>query len=299
MELDFAALNAFVAVARAGGFRAAAKIDGRSASALSDAVRRLEEQLGMRLLHRTTRKTAATEAGARLLEQLEPAFGEVQRALDVLAEYRGRPAGTLTLNVPLSAVRSALMGIVPGFLAAYPDIKLDLRVDERFLDVVAEGCDAGIRYEERLEQDMIAVRIGPRQQRFAAAASPAYLDRCGRPHVPADLLSHACLRGRFSGGSMPAWEFEKDGQTLFVDPAGQLEVTVGGAVDLLVRTAADGGGIVYLFEDWLRPLLDDGTLEPVLEDWWPTFTGPYLYYPGRRLVPPPLRAFLDYLKAGV
>ena len=296
MEPDYAALSAFVAVARAGGFRSAARIDGRSASVLSDGVRRLEEQLGMRLLHRTTRKTAPTEAGKKLLEQLEPAFGAVHHALDTLSDDRDRPAGTLTLNVPLSGVRSALMDIVPGFLAAYPDIKLDLRVNERFLDVVGEGCDAGIRYEERLEQDMIAVPIGPRQQRFAAAASPAYLDQHGRPETPDDLLSHKCLRGRFSSGSMPPWEFERDGQTLFVDPTGPLEVTVGAAVDLLVRTAADGGGIVYLFEDWLRPLLDDGSLEPVLEDWWPSFSGPYLYYPGRRLVPPPLRAFLDYLK---
>ena len=299
MQPDYAALNAFVAVARAGGFRSAARLDGRSASVLSDAVRRLEEQLGMRLLHRTTRKTAPTEAGARLLEQLEPALGAVHQALDTLSDYRGRPAGTLTLNVPLSGVRSALMGIVPGFLAAYPDIKLDLRVNERFLDVVGEGCDAGIRYQERLEQDMIAVRIGPRQQRFAAAASRGYLDQHGRPESPDDLLSHKCLRGRFSSGSLPPWEFERDGQTLFVDPTGPLEVTVGGAVDLLVHTAAQGGGIVYLFEDWLRPLLDEGTLEPVLEDWWPTFSGPYLYYPGRRLVPPPLRAFLDYLKTQI
>lgn len=299
MKPDYAAINAFVAVARAGGFRPAARLDGRSASVLSDAVRRLEEQLGVRLLHRTTRKTAPTEAGKRLLEEIEPALGAVHQALDILSDYQGRPRGTLKLNVPLSGVRSALMKIVPGFLAAYPDIKLDLRVTERFLDVVGEGCDAGIRYEERLEQDMIAVPIGPRQQRFAAAASPGYLDLRGRPGTPDDLLAHQCLCGRFSSGSLPPWEFERDGKTLFVEPTGPLEVTVGGAIDLLVHTAVEGGGIVYLFEDWLRPLIDEGKLEPVLEEWWPSFSGPYLYYPGRRLVPPTLRAFLDYLKTEV
>ncbi len=299
MNPDYSAINAFVAVARAGGFRPAARLDGRSASVLSDAVRRLEDQLGVRLLHRTTRKTAPTEAGKRLIEEIEPALGAVQQALDILSDYQGRPRGTLKLNVPLSGVRSALMKIVPGFLAAYPDIKLDLRVTERFLDVVGEGCDAGIRYEERLEQDMIAVPIGPRQQSFAAAASPGYLDLHGRPETPDDLLAHQCLCGRFSSGSLPPWEFERDGKTLFVEPTGPLEVTVGGAVDLLVHTAVEGGGIVYLFEDWLRPLIDEGKLEPVLEEWWPSFSGPYLYYPGRRLVPPTLRAFLDYLKTEV
>ncbi|MXP29045.1 LysR family transcriptional regulator [Porphyrobacter algicida] len=296
MRANYSDLAAFAAVVRAGGFRAAAVSGQQSASVLSDAVKRLEESVGMRLLNRTTRKVATTEAGRRLFERLDPALGEVSAALDVLEDMRGRPAGKLTLNVPLSVVRSALMDIVPEFLASHPDITLDLNIDESFVDVVAAGCDAGIRYEERLEQDMIAIPIGPRRQRFAAAASPSYLDRKGLPQVPADLLRHSCLRGRFASGSMPTWEFEKDGQTLFVDPDGPMIVTIGAGIELVVQTAVAGGGIVYLFEDWLQPLFKSGELEPVLADWWPEFSGPFLYYPGRRLVPPPLRAFIDFVR---
>src|SRR5262249_34881078 len=148
---------------------------------LSEAVRRLETQLGVRLLHRTTRSVALTEAGQRLLEQLEPALNEVQNALDVVNGFRSRPAGTLRLNVPISAVRLVLPAIVPAFLAAYPDIQLEVMAEDGFVDLLAVGCDAGIRYDERLEKDMVAVPIGPRVQRFAAAASSAYLDRHGRP----------------------------------------------------------------------------------------------------------------------
>ncbi len=157
--------------------------------------------------------------------------------------------------------------------------------------------NAGIRYDERLEQDMIAVPIGPREQRFAAAASPAYLARCGRPEHPRDLLGHACMRGRFASGAMMQWEFERDGETVLVDPAGPLLVRVGGATDLAVDAAVAGTGIVYLFEDWLRPYFASGALEPILEPWWLRFSGPFLYYPSRRLVPAPLRAFVDFLKA--
>lgn len=163
--------------------------------------------------------------------------------------------------------------------------------------MLAAGCDAGIRYDERLEQDMIAVPIGPRFQRFATAASPAYLDARGRPEHPRDLLKHACLRGRFPSGAMPLWEYERHGETVSVDPTGPLIVRVGGAMDLTVQAAIDGLGIVYLFEDWLQPYLDSGALEPVLEPWWQSFTGPFLYYPGRRYLPSPLRAFIDFINA--
>jgi DNA-binding transcriptional LysR family regulator len=144
---------------------------------------------------------------------------------------------------------------------------------------------------------MIAVPIGPRIQRFATAASPAYLDRHGRPEHPRDLLSHACLRGRFSSGAMPPWEFECDGEVVRVDPSGPLLVQIGAATDLAVEAAIAGTGIVYLFDGWLRPHLDSGALEPVLEPWWQQFSGPFLYYPGRRLVPAPLRAFVDFIKS--
>lgn len=297
MAADLGDLTAFVAVARAGGFRDAARASNGSASSFSEAVRRLEARLGVRLLNRTTRSVAPTEAGARLLDRLGPALGEVEAALDVVNGFRDRPAGTLRLNVPVSAARLVLPRIVPAFLAAYPDITLEVIAEDSFVDMLASGCDAGIRYGERLEQDMIAVPIGPAEQRFATAASPAYLDRCGRPEHPRDLLGHTCLRGRFSSGAMTSWEFERDGEIVRVEPSGPLIVRAGAAIDLAVEAAIAGSGVIQLFEDWLRPHLDNGALEPVLESWWERFPGPFLYYPGRRHLPAPLRAFVDFVKA--
>ena len=222
MKFDLADLDAFAAVARAKGFRDGARASGGSASGLSEAVRRLETKLGVRLLNRTTRSVVPTEAGARLLERLGPALAEVEAALDVVNRFRDRPAGTLKLNVPVSAARLVLPAIVPAFLAAYPDISMEVIVEESFVDVLAAGCDAGIRYGERLEQDMIAVPIGPRQQRFAVGAAPAYLDQHGRPKHPRDLLTHRYLRGRFPSGATPTWEFERDGEVVKVEPTGPL-----------------------------------------------------------------------------
>jgi DNA-binding transcriptional LysR family regulator len=297
MDFDLSDLNAFLAVARAKGFRDGARMSGASASGLSEAVRRLETLLGVRLLHRTTRSVVPTEAGQRLLERLGPALDEVQAAVDVVNGFRSRPAGTLRLNVPVSAARLTLPTIVPAFLAAYPEIRVEVTADDSFVDVLAAGCDAGIRYDERLEKDMIAVPIGPRVQRFAAAASPAYLDRFGRPQHPRELLNHACLRGRFASGAMASWEFERDGEVVKIEPSGPLLVQVGAATDLAVEAAIAGSGVINLFEDWLRPHLDGGALEPVLEPWWQRFSGPFLYYPGRRLLPAPLRAFVDFIKS--
>jgi len=246
MAADLSDLTAFLAVARAGGFRDGARASGGSASSLSEAVRRLEVRLGVRLLNRTTRSVAPTEAGARLLERLGPALGEVEAALDVVNGFRDRPAGTLRLNVPVSAARLVLPTVVPPFLAAFPDILLDVVVEDGFVDVLAAGCDAGIRYDERLEQDMIAVPIGPREQRFATAASPAYLHRHGRPNHFRELLDHACLRGRFASGAMTAWEFERNGEIVRVEPSGPLTVRVGAATDLAVDAALAGIGIIHL-----------------------------------------------------
>jgi DNA-binding transcriptional LysR family regulator len=297
MKIDLNDLAALAAVARAGGFREAARTLNTSASALSEAVRRLEDRLGVRLLNRTTRSVAPTESGAALIVRLGPALSELEAAVDAVKELEGRPAGTLRLNVPISAARLVLPAIVPRFLAAYPAIKLDIVVDDSFVDLLQEGCDAGIRYDESLAQDMIAVPIGPRVQRLATAASTAYLERRGRPAHPHDLMQHDCLLGRFPSGSMPAWQFEKDGKVVRVEPTGPMTVRIGAAVDLAVDVAIAGSGIIYLFEDWLRPHFASGALEPVLEPWWQPFSGPFLYYPGRRLVPAPLRAFIDFIKA--
>lgn len=273
MKVGLGDLNAFVAVARARGFRDGARMSGTSASGLSEAVRRLEAQLGVRLLHRTTRSVMPTEAGERLLERLGPALTEVEAALDVASGFRDKPAGTLRLNVPVSAARLVLPAIVPPFLAAYPEIRVEVIAEDSFVDVLAAGCDAGIRYDERLEQDMIAVPIGPRVQRFATAAAPAYLDRHGRPEHPRELLGHACLRSRFTSGTMAPWEFECDGEVVRVDPTAPLIVRAGAATDLAIDAAIAGTGIVYLFEGWLHPHLDRGALEPVLEPWWQPFSG--------------------------
>jgi DNA-binding transcriptional LysR family regulator len=293
-ELDD--LSAFVAVVRAKGFRDAGRASGASASSVSEKVRRLEAKLGVRLLNRTTRSVAPTEAGLRLFERLVPALGEVDAALDVVNAFRDRPAGTLRLNVPASVARLVLPPIVAGFLKSYPEVRLEVTVEDSFVDVLAAGADAGIRYDERLEQDMIAVPIGPRTQRFATAAAPAYLDARGRPNHPRDLLDHACLTGRFASGVVPTWEFERGAEVVRIDPIGPLVVRLGAAVDLAIEAAVAGLGIVHLFEGWLSPHLARGALEPVLEPWWQAFSGPFLYYPGRRHLPAPLRAFVDYIK---
>lgn len=299
MKTDFSELKAFVAVARSGGFRDAARATGQSASWLSSAVRRLEEQLSVRLFNRTTRSVVLTEAGTRLFERLSPALLEVEASLDVVNGFRNNPAGVLRLHVPVSAGRLILSKLIPRFLAAYPDIRLEIIAEDRFTDILAAGCDAGIRYDERLAQDMIAIPIGPPVQRFATAASTSYLNKAGRPQHPQELLEHSCIRSRFSSGSLTPWLFEHDGKVFSMNPEGPLIVQAGGIMDLAVDAAIAGCGVVHLFEEWLEPHFAAGKLEPILEPWWHSFAGPYLYYPGRRFVPTPLRAFIDFVKSDV
>lgn len=293
-ESDLADLDAFTAVARHRGFRHAAKLRGVSASTLSEAVRRLEARLGVRLLNRTTRSVTPTEAGARLLERLVPALGEVGAALDAVNSFRDSPTGTLRLNVPSIVARVVLPPLVEGFLKVHPGITVEVVAEDSFVDVLAAGFDAGVRYDERLEQDMIAVPIGPRVQRFVAAAAPAYLAARGRPDHPRDLLGHACIRHRFSSGVALPWEFERDGEVVRISPTGPL---IANTLELELGAAAAGLGVIYSFEETLAPALADGTLEPVLPDWWQSFSGPFLYYAGRRLMPAPLRSFVDFIKA--
>ncbi|MFT4052903.1 MAG: LysR family transcriptional regulator [Novosphingobium sp.] len=293
-ELDD--LSAFVTVARAGGFREAARVSGLSASGLSEALRRLETRLGVRLLHRTTRSISTTEAGRRLFERLSPALTEIDAAIDAVHIEKDLPAGTLRLNVPANVAKTVLPGILPTFLKAHPQIRVEVTVEDSFVDILASGADAGIRYEEKLEQDMIAVPIGPRSQRIITVAAPAYLAARGRPQHPRDLLDHACLRLRFSSGARATWEFEKDEEVLRIDPPGPLLVQPGSASDLLLEAAKAGLGIIRLFEDWLAPGLQSGALERILADWDEPFSGPMLYFSGRRQLPPPLRAFIDFIR---
>ncbi|NUP10704.1 MAG: LysR family transcriptional regulator [Polyangiaceae bacterium] len=296
MTINLDDVRVFAAVARAGGFRVASRATRRSASSASEAVRRLESEVGVRLLHRTTRTVAPTEAGARLLDRLGPALAEIESALDVVKSSRDQPAGTVRLNVPTIVARVVLPRIVPAFLAAYPDIRVEVTADDDVVDVLRAGCDAGIRYQETLEKDMIAIPIGPREQCYALAASPAYLERYGRPSHPRKLLDHACLRIRFSNGALIPWEFEREGEVVKVEPTGPLVATLGNAADLLVATAVASGGIVYLFEDWLQPHFESGALKPILQRWWLRFSGPFLYYPSRRHMPAALRAFVDFVR---
>ncbi|WP_434585355.1 LysR family transcriptional regulator [Klebsiella sp. R390] len=289
-------LRAFSMVATSGGFREAARHMAVSASGLSDAVRRLESRLGVRLLHRNTRNILLTDQGQHLLERIAPLIAELDIALAMTMSGGNQPAGTLRLNVPVNTARLWLPKILPAFLQRYPAINVEIIAQTDAVELFAMNCDAGIRYGELLEQDMIAVPVGPRVQRFATAASPDYLARYGRPTHPSELLEHVCIRSRFAKGRLEPWVYEQAGESVTVDPPGGIIVSAGTASDLAVASALSGLGVIYLFEEWLEPYLSSQQLEPVLQPWWQPFPGPYLYYSGRKHVPPALRAFIDFVK---
>ncbi len=293
-DLPLGDLDAFAAIARERSFRAAARKRGVSASSLSESLRRLEERLGVRLLNRTTRSVTPTEAGQRLLERLAPALGEVASALGQLDSFRDSPSGTLRLNVPTIAARLFLPEMANRFLNLYPGITLEIVGEDTFIDVLAAGYDAGIRYDERLERDMIAVPIGPRRQRYITAAAPGYLARRGTPQHPAELIDHDCIRHRFLSGAPLPWEFERDGETLLVTPRGPV---VSNVIEMEVGAATSGLGVIRTFEELLTPAIKAGALVPILEDWVTEFSGPFLYYASRRHMPSTLRAFVDFVKA--
>lgn len=296
-HIDLADATVFLEVVRAGGFRQAARALNKSSSGLSAAVRRLERRLDTRLLHRTTRSVTPTERGRALIERLGPALAEADAALQEARGTSEAPAGALRLNVPVSVAKLILPRIVAGFLAAHPGIRLEVVAESTLVDVLAAEFDAGVRYDDRLPKDMVAVPIGPRRQRFATVAAPAYLARAGRPRHPADLARHACLPDRTANGNIPTWEFERGGERIIVAPDGPLITGRGATAELAVSAAVAGIGVLHIFEDWVRPQIDTGALVPILEDWWQDFSGPYLYFSGGRLMPPPLRAFIDFVKA--
>lgn len=293
---ELADLKAFAAVAQSGGFREAARLLQLSPSGLSDAVRRLESHLGVRLLHRTTRSVSPTEQGSQLLERIAPAFAELETALQRVVSSRDKPAGHLRLNVPVNAARLFLAPLLTRFLQRYPDISVEVIAETGVVDILAAGCDAGIRYDDRLEQDTIAIPIGPREQRFATAAAPALLAQHGTPQQPDDLLKMPCIRGRFAKGNLERWTFQRGEDIRHIEPHGSLIYSGGTAVDLGVAMALEGIGVIHLFEAWHQPHFNDGRLVPLLEAWWQPFAGPFLYYSGRKLLPPPLRAFIDFVK---
>lgn len=292
-DLPLADLDAFAAVARERSFRTAARKRGVSASALSEALRRLEAKLGVRLLNRTTRSVTPTEAGKRLLERLTPALGDIAGALDQVASERDSPAGTLRLNVPTIVARVILPPLVGRFMKAHPAITLEVTAEDGFIDVLAAGFDAGVRYEERVEKDMFAIPMGPRVQRYITAAAPDYLARRGEPQHPRDLLDHATVRHRFQNGVMLPWEFGEGDATIIIAPP---STVLANTIDLEISAAADGLGVIRTFEEFLKPEIEAGRLITILGAWETSFPGPFLYYAGRRHLPAPLRAFVDFLK---
>jgi len=285
-------LTAFAAIAAHRSFRKAADELGLSPSTLSHMMRALERNMGVRLLNRTTRSVSPTEAGARLLTRLQPVLRDFDLALDEVNEFRNRPSGALRLNVSEPAARLLLRAVVPEFLARYPEMTLDIVTENKLVDIVATGFDAGVRLGESVPQDMIAVRFGG-PVRFVAVASPAYLARHPAPQTPDDLKDHACLRIRMPSGKLYRWEFERHGQELAIDVPGALTLD---HIGLMAEAARGGMGIAYVPDREARPHIEAGTLVAVLEEWCPAIPGLFLYYPGGRHVPAGLRAFIDMLK---
>ena len=258
-------------------------------SGLSEAVRRLEAAPASGSSTAPPGASPPTEAGERLLERLKPALGDIASGLDVVNGFRETPRGMLKLNVPVIVAAKVLPPIVAASLA-HPGVTLEIAANDAFIDVLAAGFDAGIRYEERIERDMIAVPIEPRSQRYVAAAAPAYLAAHGIPAHPRDLVNHACIRHRFASGAVLDWESERGGEIVRIKPDGPL---VASAIELELGAAAAGLGVICTFEEFLSEALDRGELKPVLADWRQSFSGPFLYCPSRNM-PAPLRAFVDF-----
>lgn len=286
-------LDAFAVVAAERSFRRAADLIGVSRSALSHRMRHLEEQLGVRLLHRTTRSVSLTDAGNRFLARITPTLRELDATLDTLSKDRGEPSGVLRINASKEAARLLLAHVVPAYLSQYPAVELDLVSEGCLVDIVEQGFDAGVRLGEAVPQDMIAVKLG-NEMRFLAVASPDYLRRFGAPSVPDDLHKHRCIRQRLPSGKRYRWEFERRGHEIAIDVPGTLTLDDNG---LMVEAAADGLGISFVPEVVARDRLASGQLVALLEDWSPPYPGLMLYYPGHRHVPTALRAFIDLLKA--
>ncbi len=290
---DYAELRAFAAIVEHGSFARAAAQLGLSRSALSQTIRGLEERLGLRLLNRTTRSLAPTEAGARLLAGLLPALADLDAAVANVRALRDTPTGVLRINASRIAAIHRLAPLIGPFQAAYPDIALDIVAEDRLVDIVAERFDAGLRLGEMIERDMVAVKLGGELELMVVAA-PSYLERFGTPETPRDLRHHRCINFRWpTDGSLYRWEFERGAEKLEVAVEGPLTVT---EPEVAIRAVLDGVGIGYLFDLQIGQLVETGRMVRLLADWTPPFPGFYLYYPSRRQMPPPLRAFLDFVQ---
>ncbi|WP_312317000.1 LysR family transcriptional regulator [Stenotrophomonas sp.] len=285
-------LAAFAAVARHRSFRKAGAELTLSTSAVSYAIRALEERLGVGLFHRTTRSVALTEAGQRLLDRLQPALHQVSDALEEMNHFRAAPAGLLRINAARAAVPTQLGPRLTRFLHAHPDVRLELTENDGLVDIVSEGFDAGVRLHEFVPEDMVAVPLG-RPLRGMIVASPGYLERHPAPQHPHELLQHECIRFRFASGHLYKWQFDRDGQSLELDVQGRLTLS---EQTTIIRAVLDGFGLAYVLEDAARPYLDAGQMQAVLEDWSEPFPGFVLYYPRQRQMSSALRAFVDMLR---
>lgn len=286
-------LYAFTAVAEARSFTRAAARLGISQSTLSQTIRNLEDSLDVRLLTRSTRSVALTEAGARLLETLGPGFAQMETALDALGDLTDKPRGTIRINTGEHAAVAILQKPLAAFLADYPEIRVEIAISNALIDIVAEGFDAGVRMGDTLAQDMIAIRIGP-DFHFAMAASPGYLDSHPPITGPQDLTQHRCIMTRMpTHGDILVWELERNGEEVRVKIEGPL---IASTISLRVNAALDGVGIIYMPEDQVADHIAAGRLRPVLRDWWPRYEGHHLYYPNRRQPTPAFRLLLDRLR---
>lgn len=284
----------FLAVFRGQGFRAAAKTLGLAPSTVSERITALEVTLGVPLFIRTTRSVTPTEAGRMLAKRMAPLLSEMRSVMNDVASSQREVRGLLRLNVTGAVMVDILPPLLEQFLDRHPLLRVEIMVDDRLVDATAEGCDAGIRYGEHLARDNVAVPVGPRRQRLALAAAPDYLASRGLPVHPTALAEHHCIRLKYSSGALIPWKFERNGETVSVNPAGRLTIGVNGASGA-IELAKKGQGIIAVFENWLQPCFTTGELLPVLPEWWPEFEGPWLYFPSR-FMSAPLRAFVDFLK---
>lgn len=288
---EFAELRAFVEVVEQGNFGRAATGLGMAPSTLSQTIRSLEQRLGLRLLHRTTRSVSLTEAGEHLLTRIRPVFEELHAAVESINDFRDAPIGTLRLSVSTIPAQMILAPLLKQFLAAYPGINLDIAVDSSNVDIVKGRFDAGIRYGRLIAQDMVVIKASP-PSRILAVASPEYLATHTVPKTPQDLQNHACIRFRLGNQQLLAWEFEKNKKKIEVGVGGQLVVN---DVDLMVKATRDGIGVGYIAEAYIRDEIANGELVPMLTEWSPSYDSWYLYYASRHHLSAPLKTFIQFM----
>lgn len=286
-------LNAVVAVANLRNFRAAAVELNMSASALSHAISTLEEKLGVRLFNRTTRSVSLTEAGEQFLSRVRPALSEISEAMESVTQYQLRPTGLIRINGSEDGIKWGLLESILDFNKKYPEIHIDIKSEGKFVDIVSEGFDAGLRNLEDVPQDMIAIPVGPQEVSFAVVARPDYFKKHSKPNKPADLLEHDCVRFRLPSGLIYRWEFKKNGKKIRMDVKGTLTFSSGSHVEKAVYR---GAGIGYLNSLDVRDKIKSGELVRVLEDWMPVTKGLCLYYPKNKYQTLAFKTFVDFLR---